>query len=28
MQAANEVELYRSVGHFFQPELLQQKHAW
>jgi hypothetical protein len=27
MQAANEVELYRSVGHFFQPELLQQKHA-
>lgn len=27
MQAANEVELYRSVGHFFQPELLQHKHA-
>lgn len=27
MQAANEVGLYRSVGHFFQPELLQHKHA-
>jgi len=27
MQAANEVELYRSVAHFFQPELLQHKHA-
>lgn len=27
MQAANEVELYRSMNHFFQPQLLQQKHA-
>ena len=27
MQAANEVELYRSVGQFIQPELLQHKHA-
>lgn len=27
MQAANEVELYRSVGQFFQPSLLQHKHA-
>jgi len=27
MQAANEVELYRSVGYFIQPELLQHKHA-
>lgn len=27
MQAANEVELYRSVSQFIQPELLQHKHA-
>ena len=27
MQAANEVELYHSVAHFFQPKLLQHKHA-
>lgn len=27
MQAANEVELYRSVAQFIQPELLQHKHA-
>lgn len=27
MRAANEVELYRSVGHFMKPALLQHKHA-
>lgn len=27
MRAANEVELYRSVGHFAEPQLLQHKHA-
>ena len=27
MQAANEVELYRSVGQFIQPLFLQHKHA-
>ena len=27
MRAANEVELYRSVGHFVEPQLLQHKHA-
>ena len=27
MRAANEVELYRSVGHFMKPPLLQHKHA-
>ena len=27
MRAANEVELYRSVGRFAEPQLLQHKHA-
>lgn len=27
MRAANEVELYRSVGQFIKPQLLQHKHA-
>lgn len=27
MRAANEVALYRSVGHFIRPRLLHQKHA-
>ena len=27
MRAANEVELYRSVGRFMEPQLLQHKHA-
>jgi len=27
MKAANEVELYRSVGRFTEPQLLQHKHA-
>ncbi len=27
MRAANEVELYRSVGQFAEPQLLQHKHA-
>lgn len=27
MRAANEVELYRSVGRFIEPQLLQHKHA-
>lgn len=27
MHAANEVELYRSVGRFVEPQLLQHKHA-